>query len=227
MQTPSLSTGTIQHIDMLTPHVMHLTCTSSDPSFSFLAGQYGTVVIDQTTRRQYSFCSSPQHKHAFEFVIDTTPQGPGSLFFCSKNIGDTFQMLAPLGTFVLETSPKKSVFVATGTGIAPLRSMILDAVLTRDMTLYWGLRYETDMYWNAEFEALATQHPTFHYTLVLSKPEDTWNGNRGHVTEHISRDTLANDADYYLSGNKDMIVDVKTLLLAQHVPEGQINTELF
>jgi len=227
MQTPSLSTVTIQQIDRLTPHVMHLTCTSSDPSFSFLAGQYGTVVIDQTTRRQYSFCSSPQHKHAFEFVIDTTPQGPGSLFFLSKHVGDTFQMLAPLGTFVLETSPKKSVFVATGTGIAPLRSMILDAVGTQDMTLYWGLRYETDIYWNEAFEALARKHPTFHYTLVLSKPEDTWSGNRGHVTEYLSRHTVATDADYYLSGNKDMIVDVKTLLLAQHVPEGQINTELF
>ena len=153
--------------------------------------------------------------------------GPGSLYFLSKKVGDALQMLAPLGNFCIEPTPRRKVFVATGTGIAPIRSMLLHAIQTTPMTLYWGLRHETDIYWNKEFVDLAKQYPTFQYTLVLSKPETQWQGKTGHVTEYLADEGDLTDADYYLCGNKQMISDTKVLLLAHHVPDVQIKTEMF
>ncbi|MFZ2025637.1 MAG: FAD-binding oxidoreductase [Microgenomates group bacterium] len=228
MQTPALHTARIKHIQKLTDTVYEFTYTFLDTTpMQFSAGQYGTVIIDSTNRRQYSFCSDPKHTDTVSMVIDTKPMGPGSMYFLSKKIGDAIQMLAPLGNFVLEPSPRKKLFVATGTGIAPIKSMILDAIQTMPIILHWGLRHETDMYWDKEFTELAKKHPTFQYNLVLSKPETQWQGKTGHVTDHLAEVDELLDTDYYLCGNKQMISDAKELLLAHHVPDGQIKTEMF
>ena len=228
MQTPALHTARIKQIQKLTDTVYEFIVTFLDTTpMQFVAGQYGTVIIDGVTRRQYSFCSDPKHTDSVSIVIDTKPMGPGSLYFLSKKVGDALQMLAPLGNFILETSPRKKMLVATGTGIAPIRSMILDAIQTTPMTLYWGLRHEIDMYWDKEFTELAKQYPTFHYHLVLSKPEPSWQGKTGHVTDHLAEVGELLDTDWYLCGNKQMIADIKELLLAHHVPDVQIKTEMF
>lgn len=228
MQTPVLHTVRIKHIQKLTDTVYAFILTFLDTTpMQFLAGQYGTVIIDSATRRQYSFCSDPKHTESVCIVIDTKPMGPGSTYFLSKKVGDAIQMLAPLGQFVVVSSERKKVMIATGTGIAPIRSMILENVATTPMTLYWGLRYDKDIYWEKEFMELAKQYPTFQYHLVLSKPVAQWQGKTGHVTEHLEEVTELMDTDYYLCGNKQMIADVKELLLAHHVPEGQIKTEQF
>jgi len=228
MQTPALHTARIKTIQKLTDTVYEFTFTLLDTTpMQFMAGQYGTVIIDSATRRQYSFCSDPKHTESVSIVIDTKPMGPGSLYFLSKKVGDAIQMLAPLGNFILEPTPRKKLCVATGTGIAPIRSMILSSIATMPLTLYWGLRHEKDMYWHDEFTKLAKQYPTFQYTLVLSKPEMQWQGKTGHVTDYLAEVKELMDTEYYLCGNKQMISDTKELLLAHHVPEGQIKTEMF
>ncbi len=228
MHTPALHTARIKHIQQLTETVYEFTYTFLDAApLRFTAGQYGTVIIDGATRRQYSFCSDPKQTDTVCMVIDTKPMGLGSTYFLSKKVGDAIQMLAPLGTFVLTDSPRKKMFVATGTGIGPLRSMLYIAIPNTPVRLYWGLRHESDMYWDTEFTELAKTHPTFHYHLVLSQPEASWRGNTGHVTEYIAKENELMDTEYYLCGNKQMIADVKKLLLAHTIPESQIKTELF
>lgn len=228
MQTPALHTARIKHIQKLTDTVYEFIVTFLDTTpMQFVAGQYGTVIIDGAIRRQYSFCSDPKMTDSVSIVIDTKPMGPGSLYFLSKKVGDAMQMLAPLGKFIVDPTPRKKTFVATGTGIAPIRSMILDTIQTAPMTLYWGLRYETDMYWDNEFTELTKQYPTFYYHLVLSKPEMSWQGKVGHVTDHLGEEKELMNTDWYLCGNKQMISDTKELLLARHVPDVQIKTEMF
>ncbi|MFH0749382.1 MAG: FAD-dependent oxidoreductase [Candidatus Gottesmanbacteria bacterium] len=227
MQTPSLRTARIETIQKLTETVYVFTFIFLEPpDMSFQAGQYGTFIINSTTRRQYSFCSSPKYTNSVQIVIDTKPMGPGSTYFLSKQVGDTMQLLAPLGVFTLMPSPRKKVMIATGTGIAPLRSMILDCVGISEVTLLWGLRHEEDIYWHDEFQMLEKTYPTFFYTLTLSQPCDSWKGAKGRVGEYIQQE-IAPDNEYYLCGNKQVIVDVKTVLLANNVQEGQIKTELF
>ena len=228
MQTPALHTARIKYIQKLTDTVYEFTFTFLDTiPMEFQAGQYGTVIINGTTRRQYSFCSDPKYTDRVSMVIDTKPMGPGSLYFLSKKVGDAIQMLAPLGRFVVAPSERRKVMIATGTGIAPIRSMILDNVAISPITLYWGLRYETDVYWDLEFTALAKQYPTFEYHLVLSQPRDTVMWKTGHVTDMVRSGLVSVNADYYLCGNPHMISEVQQLLLDGKVPAEQIKTELF
>ncbi len=226
MQRPSIISGTIQSIETIAPHILSVTCTLTTPCL-FVPGQYATVIIDEKTRRQYSFCSDSKQTNTVSFVIDTAPGGPGSQFFLKKRVGESLQLLAPLGTFTLHDSPRKKVLVATGTGIAPFKSMIVSHINQIPLTLYWGLRYETDRYWEREFSDLQRQRPTFTYSIVLSKPESTWKGLVGHVTEYVLKEEHLGDNDYYLCGNQHMIADVEQTLLAHAVSKEQIYTELF
>jgi ferredoxin-NADP reductase len=158
--------------------------------------------------------------------------GPGSKWTIGLSIGDSATLLAPTGAFTMDTtSTRKKVFVATGTGIAPFGSMIkeyLETGGTAPLELYWGLRFEEDMFWQDMFKGFAAKYPNFVWHQVLSRPTGTWQGLTGHVTEHVVN--LKQDlpsADYYLCGNKKMVDDVRTQLLAQNVPSGQIKSELF
>lgn len=193
----------------------------------FQAGQYGTVIIDGVTRRQYSFCSNPRETSTVQMVIDTKPMGPGSKYFLSKKVGDAIQMLAPLGVFTMTPSLRKKILIATGTGIAPLKAMILDAPHDIPMVLYWGLRHEEDIYWQDELDAFVASYSNFSYHLILSKPKETWKGKIGHVTDYVTKEPDLSQADFYLCGNKEMIRYIKQLLLAHTVLGEQIKTELF
>jgi len=156
LSKPQQYTGSITKKSQLTKTVFHFVIQNEHPKeLLFQPGQYATFIIDEKTRRQYSFCSAPDQS-SFEIVVDTTPMGVGSKYFLEKNVGEKVEYLAPIGNFTLSQNPLKKVFVATGVGIAPFRSMILDRTNktnktnTTDIVLYWGLRYEDDMYWDQD-----------------------------------------------------------------------------
>ncbi len=97
-----------------------------------------------------------------------------------------------------------------------------------EFILYWGLRHETDVFWKEEFEGLAAKHPNFRFVLTLSKPTDAWAGEKGRVTEHVLKDIESlKNAEFYLCGNRQMIVDMRTLLTDNGVASDHIYTETF
>lgn len=196
-------------------------------AFSFKAGQNMMLMISPGINRTMSIASPPSEKDIL-MVHDISPMGPGSLWTKNLAVGDIATVVAPTGGALsfIESSRKK-VMIATGTGAAPFHSMIVDAKMI-PMTLYWGLRYESDIYWKEEFEEISGLNPFFTWHLILSKPTDMWQGLKGHVTEHAvenEKDILA--CEFYVCGNKGMIEEVRTKLLEQGVPTAQIKTELF
>lgn len=198
-------------------------------SILFIPGQYCSFILGDTVRRNFSFTTPPSLPSAFEICADVTPMGPGSRWILAVKPGDTVEFLGPLGRFVVDDeSPRRKVFVATGTGIAPIRGMILDAFEKNpsgEVSLYWGLRFERDLFWQEDFQNIVKKHPSFYYVLTLSRPEGEWLGNVGRVTKHLVHD--ARDADYYLCGNKEMIYEVRDHLLREKILESQIKSELF
>lgn len=230
MDSPSQQKATITKKLQLSPHVYHFTVQSTNP-ITFTPGQYATFLIDDQTRRQYSFAAPCINPKEFEIVVDLTPMGPGSKFFMEINERDTVHVLAPLGTFHLDTPTNSIVFVATGAGIVPFRTMIEEYLTSggkQEITLIWGLRHEEDIFWIDLLDSWKKLYPNFGYFIVLSKPGDAWQGKTGHVTEHIREEIPSFETHtFYLCGNRHMIRDVKTDLLAHQVPEGQIKTELF
>lgn len=191
-------------------------------TIDFRAGQNMMLMVAPGVNRTMSIASPPSEKSAVLMVHDISPMGPGSKWTLGLKVGDKASIVAPTGgvlSFI--DSPKKKVMVATGTGVAPFHSMILDKP-TLPMVLYWGIRFETDIYWKDEFETVMPFH------LVLSKPSENWKGLQGHVTEHVfSMEQDIENSEFYLCGNKAMIEEVRAKLLERNVPKEQIKTELF
>jgi len=170
-------------------------------SFPYQAGQFVSAVAkDQNGKQQtraYSIASASV-ANRFELCVNRVENG----FFSNHladlpdlPVGATIQMHGPHGHFVLQNPITDSILVATGTGVAPMRAYLQwlfpadgpDRSNGKDIWLVYGTRHETDIYYQAEFEALDRRIPNFHYLPTLSRALDTWTGLRGHVQVHITK----------------------------------------
>lgn len=228
MDKPQTFTATVSSVTNVAGEFYLARFTLAEPlEISFQAGQYVIFQIGPPKlRHTMSIASSPTNSGIIDILQSVAPMGEGSKWLLSLKTGDAVTFVGPLGKFTLQKeSPRPKVFVATGCGIAPIRSMILDKP---SGTLYWGLRHETDVFWQDEFAVLARQHPSFQFMITLSKPTDAWKGKRGRVTEHVVRETPdLLHSEFYLCGSRAMIVDMRGLLTDNGVPQGQIYTETF
>ncbi len=198
------------------------------------AGQYVSMkVSDRGERRSYSICNAPAETHGFELLVDVSPKGLGTTFLESLAFGQEVQVLAPLGVFYITdaTAETSLNFVATGSGVAPFRSMLFDRLQThhdqRQMTLYWGLRHEDKLFWQDEFQELSESFPNFHFHPVISQPTAEWPLCQGRVTNCLSVHELDLNGGFYLCGNEPMVKDTMALLTAKGVPEDRIHHEKF
>lgn len=220
----------IQLNDKYTQYFFELT---SPLLVEFEGGQYVSIQVSpRGDRRSYSICSNPSKTHAFELLVDLTPQGMGTTFLRNLALGDEISILAPMGVFTLVDNDETSInLVATGSGIAPFRSMILDLLINkkdkRDITLYWGLRHETTLFWQDEFLDLAEAHDNFHFHPVISQPTPEWPLCQGRVTDCISMHPQEAGAGYYLCGSAKMIEDMKNILADKNVPAAHVHHEKF
>lgn len=200
----------------------------------FQAGQYVSVVVDHTgDRRSYSICSNPDNAQSFDLLIDHSPNGVGSNYMRSLQFGNQIDILGPMGRFVVnkQGTEDEIIFVATGSGIAPFRAMVLDLLQDkaekRPVTLYWGLRYITDLFWANEFQDLVESYSNFKFHPVISKAIEEWTLCRGRVTDCLNIHEIPVNAGYYLCGSAPMIKDTQALLLQKGVSEQNIHFEKF
>ena len=147
----------------LAPKVYKLVFSIIDNiEFNFAAGQFIALIVAENTKRFYSIASSPSNKN-IELLVDTAPGGPGSVFFENVKEGDIVDAIGPFGQFVYK-SQEDAFFIATGTGIAPFRSIIIDQLEkgnVNKLTLVWGLRHEENVYLEDELKSLSEKYPNF------------------------------------------------------------------
>lgn len=196
--------------------------------FTFAAGQFVQVRVPEGEKfvlRSYSISSTPNDPY-LELCVKILPEGKASALFDGLKIGESVEISAPRGVFVVKPDHhNRKVFVATGTGIAPVVSMLLEnAPNAGARELLFGVRSQADLFWQERFAALASRDSNFHYAITLSRPEGEWNGLTGRVIDHVSVDTAA---DYYICGNVDMVKDVRAKLLAGGVNTKSIHLEIF
>lgn len=200
---------------------------------AFQAGQYVSIKINEAgERRSYSICSSPIIDHGFQFLLDVSPAGIGTQYLASLQLGQRITGLGPMGNFFISDQPESAiVLVGTGSGIAPLKSMVLDLIENkreqRPITLYWGMRYAADLFWLDELQDIVEANKNFFFYPVISQPEPEWNLSTGHVTDLLGIHQFPPDAGYYLCGSKDIIESIQTFLLAKSVPAQYIHHEKF
>ena len=200
---------------------------------SFTPGQFVSfteTIGDKEITRPYSIASAPDGNR-FEICLNLVEDGLFSPLLFSMQPGDTLEMGEPLGYFVLRNPARDSVFVATGTGVTPFRS-ILKACLgqgaTPQITLVFGVRYEHNLLYREDFEELARAHPNFHFHPTLTRPEQGWTGRTGRVQPHLL-ELIGDrrDLDVYICGLKLMVDDVRAKLKGLGFDRKQIIFEKY
>jgi CDP-4-dehydro-6-deoxyglucose reductase len=186
----------IQKIDRVADDVIVLQLKlPANERLQFLAGQYLEFLLKDGSRRSFSMGNAP---HDDEFLQLHVRHVAGGQFtdhvFNKMKERDILRFEGPLGTFFLrEDSDKPLVFVASGTGFAPIKSILEHAFekgIKRPMALYWGGRRPKDLYMNELASRWAAEHPHLKYIPVISDalPEDGWTGRTGFVHRAVMQD---------------------------------------
>jgi NAD(P)H-flavin reductase len=200
--------------------------------FAYKPGQYISVKVADNRINCYSIASG-EGGNKFSLLVDTTPGGPGSKYFENVKVGDEMLFLGPFGIFAYKPDPcKHLLFLGTGSGCAPLRCMIDDLLKTQrvqtPITLYLGLRYQSDIFWKDYFKKLSEDHPNFNFVLAISKPDATCQEKTGHITDLINQDFPdASGLAVYLCGNARMIQESTDILTSHGLAKEKIYTEKF
>lgn len=215
---------------------------------NYQAGQYVSFKINEVgERRSYSIASTPDDNHGFHILAEIIDDGKGSEFFKKIQPGQEVEVLAPLGRFVIQDnklmnqqtneSMSKLLFVATGSGIVPIYSMINDLLINkqdkRQVRLHWGMRGEADLFFVDNLERLAEEHPNFVFDIVLSKPGQEWDLCSGHVQDCLGRDFPAQGGqgllgwEAYVCGSQERVRDISQKLEELGMKKQDIYHEKF
>jgi CDP-4-dehydro-6-deoxyglucose reductase len=187
----------VQGIERVTDDVIVLRLKlPANERLKFLAGQFIEFLLKDGTRRSFSMANPPHEPEQIELHVRRVAGGHFTAHVFEKmKERDILRFEGPLGVFFLrEESDKPVVLVASGTGFAPIKSLVEDALhrgITRPMTLYWGGRRPKDLYMNTLAERWAREHPgQFRYVPVISDalPEDAWQGRTGFVHRAVMQD---------------------------------------
>jgi len=161
----------------------------------FLAGQYVDFLLKDGKRRSFSIANAPHDDALIELHVRHVPGGffTDQLFTQFKG-REILRLEGPLGSFYLrEETDKPMIFVAGGTGFAPIKAMIEHALhhqIDRPMVLYWGARAKKDLYLPDLPGRWQQAHPLFTFIPVLSdpRPDDDWPGRTGFVHRAVMED---------------------------------------
>jgi CDP-4-dehydro-6-deoxyglucose reductase len=203
----------------------------------FDAGQYIDVLLPRGRRRSFSIASPPHESRCLELHVRRVAGGEFTEpLFANSAAGTLLSIEGPLGRFGYHAGARPMLLVGGGTGLAPLKSIIrhvLETEQRRDMTLYWGVRSEADLYAHEELTELARRVPAFRYHAVLSEPSPPWRGLRGWVHEAVLRGAGERPvpplaaADIYASGPPAMIAALRREFVTRGADAARLFVESF
>ena len=190
------------------------------PPFVFWPGQYIDILLRDNHVRSYSMANHPANADILELHIRKHEGGLFSnmLFGEAASVKEKaiLRIRGPLGTFTLQESEKPVIMLATGTGFAPIKSLLRHMIAIgsrRPVHLYWGARHEADLYQLQEAADLIAELPDARFTPVLSRPSESWAGARGYIQQHVLTDYADLSAfEVYACGSAKMITGAQQVL---------------
>ena len=202
------------------------------PKIEFKAGQFIIVNVPKdggVVKRAYSVASPPHEPQTIELCIQHVEGGIASTFFWKIKEGDPVSITGPHGNFLLkEPLDYEPVFMATGTGVAPLRAMIKHLFhlnVARNILLLFGTRYEHGLLYETEFRSLASLRHNFRYVPIVSRPKE-WHGEVGHIQQTFQKHvTDYSNKEIYLCGWLEIVKAVSNDLQTFGVPKEKIHYE--
>lgn len=207
----------LARIDDLSPTVKNF-IFELEEEVEFKAGQFVNIIFEEEGQRvmkPYSIASAPSQTKEIDLCIKLVPKGKVTPLLFQKELGFEVILKGPLGLFTIgEETKEKLVFIGAGTGVSPLRSMIIDLLQKgeeKEITLILGVRHENEILFKEEFYKLMENYPNFRFVEVVSRPTDTWVGRRGHVQDNFDMIDALN-SQFYICGLQAMIDGAKEKL---------------
>jgi CDP-4-dehydro-6-deoxyglucose reductase, E3 len=200
-------------------------------SFRYLPGQYIDVIGVGGVKRSYSIANTFTQGGKIELQVKKVSAGVMSNYwFNDAKSSDLLRLDGPHGTFSFRDKPERNIiFLATGTGIAPVKSILEELEqnpwLTegKNIYVYWGGRFADDLYWRPDFARIK---PIFK--PVLSRADNTWQGQRGYVQDALVSDGVdLSDAVIYACGSLEMIESAATSLTLQGLKRNCFFSDAF
>jgi len=173
-------------------------------------------------KRSYSIASAPDGSPRFELAVTRVKNGAASEWLHAVSERTVLRFSGPQGFFTRDASaPPPSLFVATGTGVTPLRSMLRASLAAGARSPTWvllGVRHAEDVLYEAELRTLAGVHPFMRFEPTLSQPPESWRGRSGYVQTHVRSlwaelSAAASEPPHaYVCGLQRMVGSVRDLL---------------
>lgn len=222
----------IARIEKLASDVLHIGLRlPPKANFAFKPGQYVDVIGPDGVRRSYSLANSDPSDGILELHVKKVVGGAFSEYwFNNAQLHDLLRLHGPLGTFFLRDVDGKDVFfLATGTGIAPISSMLSELKFMaekkgpRSVSILWGGRSPDDIY--IDFQNFPTH---YRFSPVLSRPPKTWLGETGYVQDVLLSEIINfNSAVVYACGLREMIEDARESLVSAGLPARNFFSDAF
>jgi len=232
----------VEAIQDLTPTIkgIHLKILSPDGGIQFKGGQYIQMwapkyeLSKESEYRAYSVCSSPYDSMSLDLVITKVPEGVVSTYvhdFLKE--GDEMTIAGPYGDFYLRESDREILFIATGSGLAPIKSILHQMEkeqISRKATLFFGARTREDLFYWDQLKGFEKSIPNFTFIPTLSRAtdKDQWEGGKGRVTDLIEKHIPEKaDVDVYMCGSPAVVDSCEELLKKKGIPPERIYYDKF
>lgn len=187
----------------------------------------------RTPSAPYSIASAPEETEAtgeIEFLIKVDSNGRWGTHFAPPARGGRMAVRGPFGTFVFPPHPRARsfLFVAGGTGISPLRSMVRHAVCARvpgTLRLLYSARTLADFAYRAELMGMARRGELELALTATREVPDRWRGGTGRIAESLLAPWLEPDTLCFVCGPAAMVKDVPLMLRQLGVGAERITLE--
>ena len=190
--------------------------------------------IRESVYRAYSIASAPSDDDMIELILRLVPDGICTTYAHTQlSEGDQVTISGPYGEFYLRGDSSEIIMIAGGSGLAPIKSIILDVLekgIDIKMIFFFGAVTKKDLYYLDLFHDLAERHDNLRFIPALSKPapDDNWDGEVGLITEVVDR--YIDDGSYmeaYLCGSPGMIDACINVLATKGIPDEKIYYDKF
>jgi toluene monooxygenase electron transfer component len=223
--------ATLQNVERLGPEIRRFTFETAGPA-EFLPGQYAILHLGERLRRSYSMCNLPGG-NILQLIAKRYEDGIGSNTLARMQPGQCITIEAPFGVCTLKRKPGRKVFVAGGTGISPILSMVCQAADEKinfgaPVHVIYGAQTPADLAAGDILEEAVKRIANARYLPVVKEAPQDWPYATGLVTDAIAAAIPElRAAEFYVAGPPVMVNAVKTLLQRADVPIMQVCYDSF